>query len=96
MGQAMEPVLPELVGHISVGEPGAGLGGHARPGDAVGRLVIAVIAHRGHEQLPHRVPDHSRGRVAVRRRKRIERALHVLPPPSVMVARCHVAPLSEE
>ena len=67
--------LAQVVGAHGRGESGAGLIGQACPRHAVGRLVIAVIAHRGDEQLPHRIPHHRRGGVA-RRGDGAERALH--------------------
>ena len=68
MGQATEPV-PGLVGQKRC-ESRARLIGKARPGDAVGGLVVAMIAHRGDKHLAHRVPDHRCGRVAIRSAKR--------------------------
>ena len=45
-----EPELAGLVGHMRVESSAPGCVGHARPGDAVEGLVVAVIAHRGNKQ----------------------------------------------
>lgn len=40
-------------------EAGAGLGGEAGPGEAIGGLIVAVVAKRGEEALSDGVPDDS-------------------------------------
>ena len=58
------------------GESRARLVANTCPGDAVGGLVIAVIAHRGNKQLAHGIPNHGRGGIAVRPERHYVGRLH--------------------
>ena len=61
------------------GRAGLILIAHARPGDAVRGLIVAVVAHRRDEQFPHRVPNHRGSRISVGQVEHIARSLHVRP-----------------
>ena len=63
-GTARRAVIPRTRGTGSRCQSRAGLVGHARKGDAISRLVVAVRPHRRVEPLPHRVPHHRCRRVA--------------------------------